>query len=175
MIGPRLARCDRREREGTVVRRDRAASDTGAKRREHRIVVTNLMAMQARLRGDAVIPVHPSARIAVTPSGGVQVRHEDLTIAQDLGPEVIAEVIALPGAAERPVSNPLPEGAAADALGTTHRLEELQGRMDRLETDLVAMLDRLEPGASATSQIRGSVEDAIVRLQQAIDRRLGSS
>jgi hypothetical protein len=154
-----------------MIRRHRASNGSEAGRREHRAVLTNLMAMQARLRGDAVIPVHPSARIGPVSAGSGGRRATDVP-APDADPAATAAVIPLPGAASRPVTNPTPPSDVEPSPSPT--LEELQDRIDRLEAELVRLLDRVEPGAAAAAR-RGNVEEAIVRLQRAIDRRLGSS
>jgi hypothetical protein len=136
--------------------------------RPHRAVITNLLAMQARLRGDLVLPVHPSARFL--PAGS-----PDATSAPDV-PEVaddlLAEVIDLPGAAATPVRNP---GVDDDVRRALTRLAELEDRLEGLQDDLLALGDRLEPAGASGGLRRGTPEDAIVRLQRLIDRRLGSS
>ncbi|HEX6843773.1 MAG TPA: hypothetical protein VF235_01540 [Actinomycetota bacterium] len=135
--------------------------------RPHRRVVTNLLAMQARLRGDVVVPVHPSARVLpdATPAGSPAVDEALLEEAS------IAPVLALPGAAAAPVRNP----GTPDVQEALLRLEELEVRLEGLHTELFALVDRLEPGGGPAGRGHGTPEDAIVRLQRLIDRRLGSS
>lgn len=155
-----------------MTRKERVYARSGDGARPHRAVVTNLLAVQARLRGD-VVPVHPSARVLpalLTPAAPAL----EPDVEQELDAESpLAAVLALPGAATAPVRNPgsLDE-EVRDAL---LRLEELEARLEGLQDDLFALVDRLEPGVAHPGRPRGTPEDAIVRLQRLIDRRLGSS
>jgi hypothetical protein len=151
-----------------MLRRHRAQAlqDGG---RPHRRVVTNLLAMQARLRGDVVVPVHPSARVlpAALPDG-LPLSQEIEEVADEAS---VAPVLALPGAATAPVRNP----GGPDVHEAIQRLEELEVRLEGLQTDLFALVDRLDPDGGPGGRRHGSPEEAIVRLQRLIDRRLGSS
>jgi hypothetical protein len=132
--------------------------------RPHWDVVSNLLAVQARLRGDAALSGHPAGAARDGTEPGPDAAAEDL-----------AEVIPLPGAASSPVANPLPATVSEARPETPERPEDVGVRLDRLEAELAALLDRLGPAGPAGHGSRGSVEDAIVRLQRAVDRRLGSS
>lgn len=152
-----------------MLRKPRAYAGAHDATRPHRTVVSNLLAMQARLRGDAVVPVHPSARLAPsTQSETATAPAVEPPPAEEDGP--IAPVIALPGAAVEPVRNP-----DDDVRRALQRLIELEARLEGLQLDLFALIDRLEPDGEAAGRVRGTPEDAIVRLQRLIDRRLGSS
>ena len=135
--------------------------------RPHWDVVSNLLAMQARLRGEGEPSGHPAgtARPAPGESPG-----------SGSGPAGagLAEVIRLPRATAYPVENPPSPTPSPVTPSEDAAPEDVAARLDRLEAGLAALLDRLGPAPATEEDGSGSVEGAIVRLQRAVDRRLGA-
>ena len=148
--------------------RRRATSTAGSIVRPHDAVVTNLIAMQARLRGDVVVPMsHPSIRRRAQGIPAWDARSP--VPVPGPGPSGGAQIIRLPGLGNEPISNADREGSVRS---TTRRLAEMQQRLARLEDAVRDLLARTEPDG-AGSDAPASIEEAIARLQRVIDHRLG--
>lgn len=147
--------------------RRRATSTAGSIVRPHDAVVTNLIAMQARLRGDVVVPMtHPSIRRIVQDVSARSARSPVRVSAPSGG----AQIIRLPGLGNEPISNADREGTDRS---TTRRLAEMQQRLARLEDAVRDLLARTEPDGTGSDAPPPSIEEAIARLQRVIDHRLG--
>lgn len=165
--------------------------------RVHHRVMDGLLGMQARLRGEEPAPPEPRTveelrlppppqtppddiprmRIEIRREGGqVSVTYGDITIIEHDEAAADPERPALPSAIEARLREAGAEGlASVTHIAGRADLRELSGRLERLETELSEVLDRLDDVDQedlVALPVEESTGDAMNDLQRMVARRL---